>query len=154
MIMLARGCSQNNRSNAWEWLSPRKGEWIDYSICKSFSCWKFCDVCFAIGHGAPFWRHTNKMFTIGWIRYYFLLYWAKGTLAKWTHLTKLFQQPLPKRSPIKPVENDKNAVNTWVTEVYLEISFSKNFYHTETSQLICIANQMTSSCMTQFFTDW
>ena len=39
------------------------------------------------------------------------------------------------------------------TKVYSETSFSKNSYHIETSQLICIANQLTSFFMIPVFTE-
>ena len=54
---------------------------------------------------------------------------------------------------MKPVENDKHTVSTLVTEVHSERPFSKNLYHIETSQLTCIANQMTGSYKMQPFTD-
>ena len=83
------------------------------------------------------WRHTNK---------------NSVTVAKSTHITKIFQQiylgEISKwLCPIKLLKNDKIAVNTRVTEVYPGIPFSKNLYHIETSQLICIANQMTGFYM-------
>ena len=73
-------------------------------------------------------------------------------VAKSIDITKIFQQiylgEISKwLCPIKLLKNDKIAVNTRVTEVYPEIPFSKNLYHIETSQLICIANQMTGFYM-------
>ena len=46
------------------------------------------------------------------------------------------------------VEHDPHC-----TVVCLEISFSKNVYHIETSQLICFVNQLTGFYMMQGFTE-
>ena len=49
--------------------------------------------------------------------------------------------------------NLKDIIYMNITTVCSETPFSKNLFHIETSQLICIANQITDFYMIQVFTE-